>query len=77
LLAESSRISPPGPGALLVTIGSKSASKNSGSMRASMPARSSPSASGKAAPFSSADSAAAAKSAGSSRSRNLRAVRLL
>ena len=77
LFALASRMSLPGPGALFVTMGSKSASKNIGDSRASIASRDSPGGVATVAPAWTAALTAAVNAAGVALSTNLRAVRLL
>src|SRR5436189_1307836 len=77
LLALAVRISFPGGGVLLVTVGSTAASKNIGFNRARRASSVSPRSSGRCAPFACAARAAAANASGVHLSTNFCAVRLL
>src|SRR4029453_16770096 len=77
LLALDARMSLPGPGVLLVTIGSTEASKNIGCSPLSTPSSDSLFFNGNFAPPFCAAAAAAANASGVVFSTNLRAVRLL
>ena len=70
-------MSSPGPGVLLVTMGSKSGSKKSGVMRSTIAPRSSPSRTGNPAPSAAAARTAAPNASGVVSMTKRRAVRLL